>query len=345
MNKTSSSKPLFKESAGTPDSPSAIRSPQKSHKRKKQNGKQISSQSSAPSDYLEQQILERIRPQNRDRNQKQLLDEIREVRQTTLMDDLLFRCFFKDRPDLVQKVLRILVGRNDLVLEKSETQYDLPRSDGGRRLILDLYGRDLKGNIYNLEIQQEKFKTIPKRLRYHASMLNVNHLNAGDDFLQLANVYTIVIMESDPYQRGLGRYEIEQKINGTDLIFNDGNHIILINGQYRKDNPLGRLLHDFHCAQASEMYDPDLAKRMKELKESQEGVTNMLSMSQRIRMEGVQEGMQKGRQEERQKLHKEFVENLLQRTDFSMEEIARLASCPLKTVKKIKAEMEENFKN
>ena len=38
---------------------------------------------------------------------------------------------------------------------------------------------------------------------------------------------------------------------------------------------LGRLMHDFHCKDADEMYSKVLARRVRELKETEEGVRSM----------------------------------------------------------------------
>ena len=51
--------------------------------------------------------------------------------------------------------------------------------------------------------------------------------------------------------------------------FGDGAHILYVNGEYRDDSAIGKLMHDLHCKKADEMHSPILAKRVYELKETE----------------------------------------------------------------------------
>ena len=62
-----------------------------------------------------------------------------------------------------------------------------------------------------------------------------------------------------------------------------------MNAQMKDDTALGQLMHDFHCKAASDMQDGVLAKRIYELKESEEGVTHMCKVLEEIREEGRME--------------------------------------------------------
>ena len=59
----------------------------------------------------------------------------------------------------------------------------------------------------------------------------------------------------------------------------DESHIIYVNSSIQDDTELGRLAHDLHCKNADEMYSEILAKRVRELKETQKGVEKMCDVS------------------------------------------------------------------
>lgn len=40
-------------------------------------------------------------------------------------------------------------------------------------------------------------------------------------------------------------YRVERKILETDEFFDDGSHILYVNGAYRGDSDIGKLMHDF----------------------------------------------------------------------------------------------------
>ena len=48
-------------------------------------------------------------------------------------------------------------------------------------------------------------------------------------------------------------------------------HIVYVNGRYRADDDIGRLMKDFSCTSADEMHYNELAERVKDLKESNLG--------------------------------------------------------------------------
>ena len=72
---------------------------------------------------------------------------------------------------------------------------------------------------------------------------------------------------------GLPISKIERTIGEIGADFGDGSYIIYVNAAMQdEETELGRLMHDFHCKDAGEMYSEVLAKRVRELKETEEGV-------------------------------------------------------------------------
>ena len=76
--------------------------------------------------------------------------------------------------------------------------------------------------------------------------------------------------------------------------FEDEAHIIYVNSKRQDDTELGRLMHDLHCKDASDMNSKVLAERVRELKETQKGVEFMCREMEQIYSEGIEEGIEKG---------------------------------------------------
>lgn len=53
------------------------------------------------------------------------------------MDDEFMRCLFKDNIPLAEMVLRIITGKQDLVITDCQTQKDMKRLAGARSICLD----------------------------------------------------------------------------------------------------------------------------------------------------------------------------------------------------------------
>ena len=50
-------------------------------------------------------------------------------------------------------------------------------------------------------------------------------------------------------------------------LFDDGSHIVYVNGYYKGDDTVGRLMYDFGCKESRDMYYPELAKGVRHFKE------------------------------------------------------------------------------
>ncbi len=252
------------------------------------------------------------------------------------MDDEFMRCLFKDNIPLAQLVLRIITGKPDLLITDCQTQKDMKRLAGARSICLDAYGTDSSGKKYDLEVQREDKGAGPCRTRYHASVLNIENLDAGQDFDELPECFTIFIMENDVYKAGQPVYIIERMNLTTGRPFADGEHIIYVNGAYRGESELGRLMHDFNCTNADEMYFSLMAERTRYLKETQKGVSEMSKIFEDIRREEREAGRLEGELVGLNKRSMQIALRMLASGTISVEEISNITELSLDEIKELK---------
>ena len=186
----------------------------------------------------------------------------------------------------------------------------------GRSLALDIDATDSKGRRFDIEIQRADSGASPRRARCHASVIDANSLPAGEDFDALPELYVIFITEHDVVGGGLPIYHINRTIEEMKMPFDDGEHLLFVNGECRDDTPLGLLMRDFFCTNPDDMHYAPLRERAKYFKENKKEVMAMASVIDEIK------------QEEREK----FAERLLKKGKMSYEEIAELSSLTLEKV-------------
>lgn len=58
----------------------------------------------------------------------------------------------------------------------------------------------------------------------------------------------------------------------TIKLFEDGEYILYVNGAYRGDDEVGRLMHDFSCNGPAKISNKDIAEATRYYKKSQKGV-------------------------------------------------------------------------
>ena len=237
------------------------------------------------------------------------------------MDDDFMRCLFKDNIPLAELVLRIITGKPDLVITDCQTQKDMKRLAGARSICLDAYGTDSTGKKYDMEIQREDKGADPHRARFHSSVLDIENLDTGQEFSKLPETFTIFITEKDFYGMGEPIYFIERMNITTGKPFADGEHILYVNGEYRGDSDIGKLMHDFNCTDAADMNFKLLADRTRYLKENPKGVSEMCKVIEDMR------------KEERV----EVALRMLEAGKYVLDEIANISGLPLNEVKKLQA--------
>jgi hypothetical protein len=102
-------------------------------------------------------------------------------------------------------------------------------------------------------------------------MLDVRMLKEKQKFKEILDSYVIFITENDVIGSGMPMYHIERKIEETGESFNDGSHIIYVNGNYHGDDPVGKLVHDFRSRNSNDMFYSELSDSVKHFKETEGG--------------------------------------------------------------------------
>lgn len=247
-----------------------------------------------------------------------------------ILDDTLMREVFRNNLELAQFMLRIIIGKPDLVLTKEETQYDLQHLFGSRSITLDVFGEDSDGKQYDCEVQIADDGANAHRARYHSAVMDVDNLKIREDFRSLPDTYVIFITENDVWGEGQPIYLIDRINTTTSKHFNDGEHIIYVNGAYdNKDDTsdLAKLIHDFRCKKADEMVLTPFADIMKFLKETPKGVDRMCKvMEERVKDTEYRKAIS-------------IAVNLLKLETISREEIANATGLSLETINALAEEL------
>lgn len=248
-----------------------------------------------------------------------LVEDLERLKRFRLMDDDFMSKVFDKNIAATQLLLNIILERKDLIVHSVEVQKEF-QSVIGHSVKFDVYATDNLGKPYDIEIQRADRGASPKRARYNNSVLDTYLLDKGDDYQKLQETYIIFITENDVLKKGLPLYHIERKIIETDELFDDGSHIIFVNGQYENlDNPVGKLMHDFRCTDASQMHYDQLADRVKFFKETEGGSNTMCKMMEEMRKEAVSNTA------------KEMLKD-----NIPLEKVAQYSGLSLDEVKKIK---------
>ena len=262
-----------------------------------------------------------------------------EIERFRLMDDAFMSKCLENAPECIELILQIILDKKDLKVVKSQTEYPIKNLQG-RGVRFDVFARDSKGKEYDIEIQRAKDGAEPKRARYNSALMDANALKSGEDFDKLRDTYVIFITENDVMGGGKDVYQIDRMIRELDCkSFGDGTHIIYVNGATRSKSDIGKLMHDFLCSNAAEMYFDILKRQVSQFKNSEEGRRYMCEAMERIRAEGktegIVEGVARGKREGKRETMLAMAKRMLKDGILALKDIARYTGLSLAQVKKL----------
>ena len=249
------------------------------------------------------------------------------IQKFRLIDDTFFNVCFDNYTEGMQLLLRIFFERDDLVVKHVITQQSADNLYG-RGVRFDVLAEDSEGKLYDCEVQRANEGAIPRRARYNSSMMDSRELAKGADVSELPETWVIFITENDIYGVGCPLYHVERIVQELQRPFDDGAHILYVNGANREDTPLGRLMQDFFCECPEQMNYKELAKRADYFKAEAEGVNAMCELMEKFGEKKLEEGRIESARRTATALlalGKLTLSQIAEATQLSQEEVERLA--------------------
>ncbi|RHQ74977.1 hypothetical protein DWX99_11980 [Firmicutes bacterium AF22-6AC] len=233
--------------------------------------------------------------QNQDRINK-LIDGL------TLFDDDLMSRVFDKNIEATELLLRIILERKIKVISVNGQEEMKSAAVGGRNITLDVHALDENGEKMDIEVQGNSDGAHIRRARYHSSVLDSRMLKEGQEFKEIKDSYVIFIYKRDKFNEGLPLYHIDRYVRETGNLFEDGSHIIYVNGNYKGDDEIGHLMQDFHQTDPDNMHYKELSQGVRHFKEVEEGRDTMC--------EAVQEYAKEYAKTEKAELVENFMKNM-----------------------------------
>ena len=125
-------------------------------------------------------------------------------------------------------------------------------------------------------------------------------------------------------------YPVERyvTIGENKVLFGDGSHIIYVNGKYRGNDEIGKLMHDFSCTNPDDMNYETLAKKARYFKQDEKGVAAMCKIMEDMRNEAALDNA------------RETVRRMIKDGELSLEKIARyVPALSMEELKEIEVEV------
>ena len=225
--------------------------------------------------------------------EKKHQEDLQRLRGFRLLDDDFMTKVFEDI-SCAELLLRIILNDEGIRVLEAHSQRGIKNLQG-RSVKLDILAVDSHNRVFNVEVQRSDRGAGAKRARYNSALIDANVTEPGDQYEDLNETFVIFITENDVMKAGLPIYHIDRVVRETGKLFEDEEHIIYVNSQIKDETKLGRLMHDFSCTDAKDMYNKVLADRVRYFKEDERGVEIMCREMEIMRNQPHEEGIEKGR--------------------------------------------------
>ena len=256
-------------------------------------------------------------------------EDLERLKSFRYMDDDFMTVCLADNYEGVELILRIVLEREDIKIKSVRTQEPMKNLQG-RSAVLDVHAVDSTNKEFNVEIQRKDAGAGAKRARHNSSLLDAHILKSGDDTEDIPDSYVIFITENDVMKGNQPIYPVERyvTIGENKVLFGDGSHILYVNGKYRGNDEIGKLMYDFSCTNPDDMNYEELAKKARYFKQDEKGVAAMCKIMEDMRNEAALDNA------------RETARRMLKDGELSLEKIARyVPSLSMDELKELETEV------
>ncbi len=161
--------------------------------------------------------------------------------------------------DVLETVLQIEIDHVELV----ERQHAIDPGPASKAVRLDVYVRDGKGTVYDVEMQVCREPALARRARYYHAQMAVEQLERGFTYRSLPSAFSIFICLFDPF--GLGRrvYSFESRCKEIEgLALGDGATTVFLSATSPAEGGQPAALNSLLDYIAGEAARDDLSQRV-----------------------------------------------------------------------------------
>lgn len=169
-------------------------------------------------------------------------------------DDYMFRKVLYHDKELCGRLVELLLDIKVAKIEYVDQEHMISATSDSRGVRMDVYVKDDKGTVFDLEMQNLTEISLPKRTRFYQSMIDIEHLVSGENYGELPDSYIVFICIFDPYGKGFPKYEFRELcLQDARIELGSGTSKVFINAESRKeDTPEGmRAFLDYLCGRGA----------------------------------------------------------------------------------------------
>lgn len=144
-----------------------------------------------------------------------------------LTNAYLFAAALQDE-EICRNLLEIVLNK-EISRVKAHAEHTLFLDSDFKSVRFDVYASDEDEVSYDVEMQNDDARNLPKRCRYYQGEMAVTSLKPGEDYNQLKPSYIIFICSFDPFGKGRYQYVFEAYCREAGILLGDETQKIFFN--------------------------------------------------------------------------------------------------------------------
>lgn len=214
-----------------------------------------------------------------------------------ISNDFLFGKIMRN-PELCRELLQRILPDLDIDrIEYPETQKSIQPDVDARSVRLDVYVKDDKDTVYDIEMQVADTRELPKRSRYYQGMIDLQLIDKGQTYKKLNQSYIIFICPFDLFGKGRHVYTFENVCKeDTSVSLHDGTTKIFLNAYGMMDDvseELKAFLDYVAGRDSDDVFVQKLEEALEDAKRNREWRHEYMTLLMRDQ-ENLEKGMEKG---------------------------------------------------
>ena len=264
-------------------------------------------------------------------------------------DDYMFGAVMRN-PEICKSILETLLNIQIEKLEYPELQKSISTYYESKGVRLDVYVKD-SDKVFDIEVQNDSAISLPKRMRYYQSMVDMDSLLKGQDYSELKESFIIFICNFDPFHKDLPCYTFKNlciQDKNTELC-DETTKIIFNSSAYNKEEnvDIRKFLKYIRTKVPTSNLTDKINNMVEEQKENDKFRTEYLSMNLHDRditrkafAEGEALGIEKGISEGAEQKAIETAKNMILQSVGTLEQISSITGLAVEDINKLKEKLD-----
>lgn len=228
----------------------------------------------------------------------------------SISNDFLFGKVMQDAKLCKGLLERILPDLNIDRITYPELQKTISLHIDAKSIRLDVYVKDGRGTVYDIEMQVIDTKELPKRTRYYQSIIDLQLIDKGELYNKLKPCFIIFICPFDPFGKGRHIYTFENICKEDKaLSLKDGTTKIFLNAKGTEHDVSQELQAFLDYVAGKESEDTFIQKLKQAVEEAKKNRSWRLEFMTLLMRD--QENIEKGREEGREETTIRIAKNML----------------------------------